>query len=99
MPRIDGYTFGRVVVDGVELTKDVIVLPGRVVSNWWRKKGHSLAVEDLEDVISELPERLLVGTGAAGQMVPERKALRQLRERGIDVRGPSNGRGDPAIRG
>jgi len=85
MPRIDGYTFGRVVVDGVELTKDVIVLPGRVVSNWWRKKGHSLAVEDLEDVISELPERLLVGTGAAGQMVPERKALRQLRERGIDV--------------
>jgi len=85
MSRIEGYTFGRVVVDGVEQTKDVIVLPGRFVPNWWRKKGHSLAMEDLGDVMDELPERLIVGTGAAGQMVPARATLRRLRERGVDV--------------
>src|SRR5437868_5053842 len=85
MPRIEGYTFGRVLVDGQEQTRDVIVLPNRVVPNWWRKEGHSLHMEDLEDVIAELPERLLVGTGAAGQMVPERKTLKRLRERGIEV--------------
>jgi len=85
MSRIEGYTFGRVVVDGVEQTKDVIVLPGRLVPNWWRKKGHSPAMEDLGDVMDELPERLIVGTGAAGQMVPARGTLRRLRERGVDV--------------
>ena len=85
MPRIEGYTFGRVLVDGQEQMKDVIVLPKRVVANWWRKEGHSLHMEDLADVLEELPERLLVGTGAAGQMVPERKTLKQLRERGIEV--------------
>src|SRR5438094_5356151 len=85
MARIDGYTFGRVVVDGVEQTKDVIVMPDRVLPNWWRKKGHSLAMEDLSDVFDDLPERLIVGTGAAGQMVPARSTLRRLRERGIEV--------------
>ena len=85
MARIDGYRFGRVLVDGVEQTKDVIVLPDRVVPNWWRKKGHSLGIEDLRDVLDEVPERLVVGTGAAGQMVPARSTLRRLRERGIEV--------------
>jgi hypothetical protein len=83
--RIDGYTFGRVVVDGVEQTKDLIVLPDRVVADWWRKKGHSLAVEDLSEVWDELPERLIVGTGAAGEMVPARSTLRRLRECGVEV--------------
>jgi hypothetical protein len=27
MPRIEGYRFGRVVVDGEEQTRDVVVLP------------------------------------------------------------------------
>ena len=85
MARIEGYEFGRVVVDGVEHTKDVIVLPERVVGNWWRQDGHSLVVEDLEDVLGELPERLLVGTGADGRMRPSEEALQDLRERGIEV--------------
>jgi hypothetical protein len=41
--RIEGYSFGRVVVDGEEQTRDVIVLPDRVVTNWWRQDGHALA--------------------------------------------------------
>ena len=36
----------------------------RVVSNWWRRDGHSLVLEDLEEVLDELPERLIVGMGA-----------------------------------
>jgi hypothetical protein len=49
--RIEGYRPGRVVVDGVEHTRDVIVLPERVVTNWWRRDGHSLVIDDLEDVL------------------------------------------------
>jgi hypothetical protein len=40
MPKIDDHDFGRIVVDGLEQTRDVILLPGRVVLNWWRQDGH-----------------------------------------------------------
>jgi hypothetical protein len=85
MARIDGYSFGRVLVDGEEHTADVIVLPGRVVSNWRRRAGHSLVLEDLEGVLDELPERLVVGTGADGLLRPDPETLERLRARGIDV--------------
>ena len=35
---------------------------------WWRRRGHELVLEDLEEVLEELPEHLLVGTGAQGRM-------------------------------
>jgi hypothetical protein len=85
MPRIEGYGFGRVTVDGREETKDVIVLPGRVVRGWWRREGHGLVLEDLHEVLDELPERLLVGTGAQAQLRPDPGALEALRARGIEV--------------
>jgi hypothetical protein len=85
MPAIDGYEFGRVTIDGREETRDVIVLPDRVVRDWWRKDGHGLVLDDLHDVLEELPERLLVGTGAHGRLQPDPRTLETLRARGIDV--------------
>jgi hypothetical protein len=83
--RLSEYSFGRVTVDGQEETKDVIVLPDRVVRGWWRRDGHSLVLEDLADVLDELPERLVVGTGAYAQMRPDPGTVEQLRGRGIEV--------------
>ena len=85
MSRISGYRFGHVVVDGDTLTRDVIVLPGRVVRNWWRSDGHRIIREDLSDVWADLPARLVVSTGAAGRMEPDPVVLEGLRARGIDV--------------
>jgi hypothetical protein len=85
VPRISGYSFGRVLVDGEEHTKDVIVLPSRVVGSWWRRDGHSLVLEDLEEVLDELPERLILGTGAYGRMQPDPRVLEQLRKRDVEV--------------
>jgi hypothetical protein len=85
MARLEDYSFGRIVVDGEEHTRDLIVLPDRVVSNWWRREGHSLVMEDLEQVQDELPERLIVGCGAHGQLRPHPAVLEALRERGIEV--------------
>ncbi len=85
MATIEGYEFGRMVIDGQKHTRDVIVLPGRVVSNWWRRDGHSLAMEDLDDVVDELPGTLVVGTGADQRMRPDPATLDRLRERGIEV--------------
>jgi hypothetical protein len=85
MPRIDEYDFGRIVVDGVEHRRDVILLPGRVVPNWWRQDGHRLVVRDLDAVLEEFPERLVIGTGAYGRMTPDPATLEQLRRRGLEV--------------
>jgi hypothetical protein len=85
MAKIDHYSFGRLVVDGVEYNKDVIILPERVRAEWWRKDGHGLALEDFDDVIDELPAHLIVGTGAHGQMKPDPRTLSELETRGISV--------------
>jgi hypothetical protein len=85
MPRLEGYRFGRILVDGEEETRDVIVLPERVVTNWWRRDGHRLVLDDLKDVRKDLPEHLVVGTGAYGQMRPDPKAVDQLQREGIKV--------------
>lgn len=85
MAKLEDYRFGRVVIDGDAETRDVIVLPGRVVRSWWRQEGHRLVREDLNEVLEELPERLLIGTGAYGRMEPDAGLLDELRGRGITV--------------
>jgi hypothetical protein len=85
MPEIDRYGFGRVTIDGREETRDVIVLPNRVVRGWWRKDGHGLVLEDLDEVLDELPQRLLVGTGAYGRLRPGPGTLEALRARGVEI--------------
>jgi hypothetical protein len=52
--------------DGQEERRDLIILPDRVVRNWWRHAGHALALEDLDQVLDDLPEHLVIGTGAHG---------------------------------
>jgi hypothetical protein len=85
MPRLDGYRFGHLIVDGEEQTRDVIVLPERVVSNWWRTDGHRLVLDDLKDVREDLPEHLVVGSGAYGQMRPDHEAVDELQREGSKV--------------
>jgi hypothetical protein len=85
MARIDHYEFGRIMIDGRQETNDLIILPDRVVRNWWRQDGHALVLDDLDQVLDELPAHLVVGTGADGRMRPDPDALRQLEERGVTV--------------
>lgn len=85
MARLSGYSFGRIEVDGEEHRKDLVVLPQRLVAGWWRRDGHSLDIEDLADVMTELPDHLIVGTGASGRMRPDPAAIDELRSRGIEV--------------
>jgi len=65
---IDSYQLGLIVISGKKYTADVIIFPDRVSHNWWRKSGHQLCLEDVPEVITEKPEVLVVGTGAAGLM-------------------------------
>jgi hypothetical protein len=74
---IDSYEFGRIVVDGKIFTSDVIIYPERVKGDWWRKEGHELRIDDLEDVLDQNPEVIVVGTGNPGIMkvLPETEKL------------------------
>jgi hypothetical protein len=83
--RIESYSPGRIVVDGVELRRDVIVLPDRVLTEWWRRDGHSLVMEDLDDVLEDLPQRLILGCGYASRLEPEPSVIEALAKRGVKV--------------
>jgi hypothetical protein len=83
--RIESYSPGRAVVDGVERNRDLIVLPDRVLDNWWRRDGHSLVIEDLADVIDELPPRLILGCGYASRLEPDPAVIEALAKRGVKV--------------
>jgi len=85
MARLGDYSFGSLEVDGRRHTRDLIVLPTRVVPDWWRREGHSLAIEDLDEVIDELPDRLILGCGAHGRLEPPQAVLDQLRAQGVEV--------------
>jgi len=85
-PRIDGYRFGLIEVDGRSYRKDVIIFPDRVRPNWWRSEGHALAAADLQEILAETPEILVVGLGAFSRMtVPEETRL-LLQSRGIELK-------------
>jgi hypothetical protein len=91
MARIDQYEFGQIVVDGRQGTRDLIILPNRMVRNWWRRDGHVLVLDDLVEVLDELPFHLVVGTGADGRMRPDPDTVQQLQERGVTVEVPPTG--------
>ena len=83
--RIESYRFGLMKVDGVEYGQDLVVFPDEIRSNWWRKQGHSLSVEDLRDVLEFKPEVLVVGKGASGLMEVPASTQKALQDEGIEV--------------
>jgi hypothetical protein len=85
VPRLSDYRFGRIKVDGSEHTRDLIVLPDRVVADWWRRDGHSLVMEDLDEVADELPARLIVGCGHDGRLRPDPGVAEALARRGVEM--------------
>jgi hypothetical protein len=82
---IESYDFGVMVVDGQKFTADLIILPSRINSSWWRREGHRLALEDLADVQSEDIEALVIGTGFFGLMKIPEEVRKELTARGLEL--------------
>lgn len=83
--KIDSYRFGNITIDGQTYNKDVIIFPDRVMSNWWREQGHSLSMNDLQEVIDAQPKVLIVGTGTFGRMKIPTETLAELQASGVEV--------------
>lgn len=83
--RIHHYSFGSMEINGRTYDQDLIIFREKIISGWWRKEGHSLALKDLEKVIDYEPDLLIVGTGAYGVMRVPSATLKALEEKGIET--------------
>jgi hypothetical protein len=92
IPKIEGYTFGTIVIDGERYWHDVIIYPDRVDGNWWREEGHSVSPADLWEVLAAPPEVLVIGQGSVGRMDVPAEMLQKLRQAGIEVIAEPTGR-------
>ncbi|EPR37552.1 protein of unknown function DUF498 [Desulfovibrio sp. X2] len=85
---IEAYSFGSMTVDGRVLRRDLLLVGGRVVENWWRGEGHLLTIGDLGAILDApgpLPEVLVVGTGAQGVMRLAKGLAEELGARGMEL--------------
>lgn len=74
---ITDFSFGKIVVNGRTYTDDIKIVRGQVISNWWRKSGHRVDIEDVADILDSNPEIVVIGKGSPGLM----KTSASLRER------------------
>jgi len=82
---IESYNFGQIVIKGERYTSDVIIFPDRVKDGWWRKEGHRLCIEDIQEILKEKPKVLVVGTGYAGLMKIPQETRERLKSEGIQL--------------
>lgn len=69
---IEHYSFGRIKVEGETFKNDIIILPSRIIPNWWRTEGHSLHPEDLSAIENTDIETFIMGCGKYGVLrIPE----------------------------
>ncbi|OGL43079.1 MAG: hypothetical protein A2149_05025 [Candidatus Schekmanbacteria bacterium RBG_16_38_11] len=83
--HIENYSFGTITVDGKVYERDLIIFPDKIKSGWWRKEGHSLLTEDLDEVLRYKPEVLIVGRGASNCMEITSATQRALSEKNIKL--------------
>jgi hypothetical protein len=72
-------------INGQIYTKDLIILPDRILSGWWRQQGHVLHPTDLEAVFEAKPKQLIVGQGAHGRMKIPKETERELEDARIEL--------------
>jgi hypothetical protein len=84
-PEIQSYCFGNIEIDGKFYRKDIIIFPDRVRTEWWRKEGHNLIPEDLQEVFAADADILIVGQGAYTRMRVPESTRKRITEEGFEL--------------
>jgi hypothetical protein len=82
---IELYEFGKIRISGKNYTNDVIIYPDRIDSEWWRKQGHALDIDDIQGVIKAKPDVIIIGTGQPGLMRVPDTTLEEIRKKKIEI--------------
>lgn len=85
MNLVESYRFGKIKVQGKSYSSDLIIFPDLIHSNWWRKKGHLLHLEDLEILKDTEIDSLVIGTGSIGRMKVPEEVINKLKQKEINV--------------
>jgi hypothetical protein len=83
--HIDDYAFGRMVIDGQTFTTDLLIWPGRIKSDWWRREAHLLELDDVAEALAAEVQVLVVGRGDPGKMEVDPALAAFLQDRGVEL--------------
>jgi hypothetical protein len=83
--KIDGCTFGTIVINGKTYSDDLIIHPdGKILKPWRRNCGHQLTMDDLRDLIDSAPEIIVAGTGVSGGVKTDKDLREDLAKLSIE---------------
>ncbi len=83
--QIKSYEFGRIEINGTVYTNDVIIYDEHVNASWWRKEGHYLQTEDIEEILNAKPDVIIIGTGKFDTMKVSSNVMKALKSKGIEA--------------
>ena len=83
--RIESYQFGKMVIDGIQHTHDLIIHRNEVQADWWRKHSHHLILADIPCLQKEKPDVLIVGTGKFGLMKVDKEVIEYCERNSIEL--------------
>lgn len=83
--KIEEYGFGYIVVNGITYSRDLIILPDRLIENWWRREGHIVELADLAEVLETSIDYLLIGTGYYGRVNVSREVIENFKGKNVEV--------------
>jgi len=79
------FSFGRIVVDGQICNSDIKIVRDKLVPDWWRKSGHTVAIEDVQDILDSDSTILVVGKGQPGYMRVTESLKEHLKKNDIEL--------------
>lgn len=82
---ITDFSFGRIVANGQSCNNDIKIVQGTLVPDWWRKNGHAVEIEDVQDDLDSDPEVLVIGKGQPGYMRPTDSLRQHLVANGVKL--------------
>jgi len=87
--KIDSYTFGKLLIDDVPYSKDLIILPDKIIPDWWRNTGHVFDVDDCREILSADIDMVVFGLGKFGLVKIAPELIEELEKKGIEYRSAS----------
>ena len=82
---ITDYSFGRIVANGQTFNNDIKIVRGSLVPDWWRKKGHTVEVEDVQDAFDPDPEVIVIGKGQPGYLTISDSLRELLAQKNVEL--------------
>ena len=82
---ITDFSFGRIAANGQIFNSDIKIVVGTLVPNWRRKSGHTVEIEDVQDVLDSDSEFLVIGQGQPGYMKITDALRKRLAEMHIEL--------------